>query len=218
LSERNAVSRGLRPAVFLDRDGTICEEMGYLNHISRLQIFPFAARAIRRLNAAGLPVLVVTNQSGVSREMFPEALVREVHRRIDKAMAAAGARIDGFYYCTHTRNDDCQCRKPLPGLLQQAAREHNLDLAKSFVVGDRYLDVELAHGVGGSGLLVLTGYGRGEYETHHAGWPRQPESVVEDLSKAVAFILKRSGKEPPAGGRRGARKQLARKMAKKARS
>jgi D-glycero-D-manno-heptose 1,7-bisphosphate phosphatase len=182
-------ARKERPAVFLDRDGTICEEMGYLNHISRLHIFPFAAAAIRRLNDAGLPVIVVTNQSGVSRDIFPESLIAEVHRRIQEAMAAGGARIDAFYYCTHTRAEDCKCRKPLPGLLQQAAREHSLSLSESFVVGDRYADVELAHAVGGRGLLVLTGYGCGEYEGQRHKWPRQPDDVVEDLSAAADAIL-----------------------------
>ena len=188
-------ARRARPAVFLDRDGTICEEMGYLNHISRLQVFPQAARAIRRLNEAGLPVIVVTNQSGVSRRIFPESLVVEVHERLAKELAAAGARVDAFYYCTHTRAQDCQCRKPLPGLLLQAAREHALDLARSWVVGDRYADVELAHAVGGRGLLVLTGYGRGEYEYYRQEWPRQPDGVVEDLSAAVDVILQHFQKE-----------------------
>ena len=179
-----------RPAVFLDRDGTICEEVGYLNHISRLQIYPWAAAAIRRLNQAGLPVIVVTNQSGVSRRLFPESLVGEVHRVLSENLAASSARIDAFYYCTHQLADRCDCRKPLPGLLEQAAREHEIDLSRSFVVGDRYADIELAHATGGRGILVLSGYGRGEFQHHHREWPRQPEQVVEDLTEAVDFILK----------------------------
>jgi D-glycero-D-manno-heptose 1,7-bisphosphate phosphatase len=163
--------------------------MGYLNHLSRLHIFPFAATAISRLNKAGLPVIVVTNQSGISRGIFPESLVAQIHGRISEELSAAGARVDGYYYCAHTRQEDCVCRKPLPGLLEQAAREHGLRLEGSFVVGDRYADVELAHGVGGRGILVLTGYGRGEYELHGPEWPRQPESVVENLSAAVDAIL-----------------------------
>lgn len=179
----------LRPAVFLDRDGTICEEMGYLNHLSRLHIFPFAAAAIAKLNHIRLPVIVVTNQSGVSRRIFPESLVVQIHERISYELSAAGARVDGYYYCAHTRQDDCNCRKPLPGLLQQAAREHGLRLERSFVVGDRYADIELAHAVGGRGVLVLTGYGRGEYELHRQEWPRQPDCVAQDLSEAVDAIL-----------------------------
>jgi D-glycero-D-manno-heptose 1,7-bisphosphate phosphatase len=182
-------TKALRPAVFLDRDGTICEEMGYLNHLSRLHIFPFAAAAIKKLNKAGLPVIVVTNQSGISRGIFPQSLVEQIHARITQELSEAGARVDGYYYCAHTRQDDCDCRKPLPGLLERAAREHGLSLERSYVVGDRYGDVELAHGVGGRGVLVLTGYGRGEYELHRQEWPRQPDVVVEDVSAAVDTIL-----------------------------
>lgn len=185
MTEPNA----LRPAVFLDRDGTICEEVGYLNHISRLQIFPFAAAAVRRLNDAQVPVIVVSNQSGISRGIVPESLVNETHRRITQELARHGARLNGFYYCPHARQDQCNCRKPLPGLLEQAAREHGVDVQKSFVVGDRYVDVELAHRAGARGVLVLTGYGRGEYELHRAGWPRQPDYVAENLGEAVEQIL-----------------------------
>jgi D-glycero-D-manno-heptose 1,7-bisphosphate phosphatase len=182
-------SKALQPAVFLDRDGTICEEMGYLNHISRLHIFPFAATAIGKLNKAGIPVIVVTNQSGISRKIFPESLVRQVHDRITHELSAAGARLDGYYYCAHSSQEKCSCRKPLPGLLEQAAGQHHLRLDRSFVVGDRYADVQLAHAVGGRGILVLTGYGRGEYELHRQEWPRKPDFVAEDLSQAVDVIL-----------------------------
>ena len=184
-------SRYGRPAVFLDRDGTICEEMGYLNHISRLQLFPFAAAAIVRLNQAGFPVIVITNQSGVGRRIFPEALVREVHQRLSEQLGAAGASIDDFYYCPHLKEDACVCRKPLPGLLQQAAREHDLDLASSAVVGDRYSDIAMAHAVGAAGILVKTGYGRGDLEYHGALWPRQPDAIVENLTEAAEWLLAR---------------------------
>ena len=184
-----AESNVLRPAVFLDRDGTICEEVGYLNHLSRLRIFPWAAPAIRRLNDAGLPVIVVTNQSGVSRGIFPESLVEDAHRQMAQELGAARARLDALYYCTHRREDNCDCRKPLPGLLRRAAEEHGLDLARSFVVGDRYADVALAHAVGSRGVLVLSGYGRGEYELHRDEWPQQPNLVAENLQVAVDMIL-----------------------------
>ncbi len=187
-------SRGGRSAVFLDRDGTICEEMGYLNHISRLTIFPFAAGAIARLNQAGHLVIVITNQSGVSRGIFPDALVGEVHRRLLADLGARGARIDAFYYCPHRKEDGCTCRKPLPGLLERAAREHDLDLAASFVVGDRYADVAMAHAVKASGILVKTGYGRGELEYHGAEWKRRPDAITEDLTGAVEWILQRGAR------------------------
>ena len=176
-------------AVFLDRDGTICEEVGYLNHITRLRIFPFAAQAVRRQNEAGFPVIVVTNQSGVARGIIPPALVEEVHGSIRRELAASGARIDAFYACVHRPEDRCACRKPLTGLLERAARDHTLELSGSWVVGDRGADVELAHNAGARGLLVLTGYGRGEWEWHAPKWPRQPDGVADNLAAAVEMIL-----------------------------
>jgi D-glycero-D-manno-heptose 1,7-bisphosphate phosphatase len=180
---------GLRKAVFLDRDGTICEEMGYVNHIDRLRIFPFAADAIRQLNQADIPVIVVTNQSGVARNIFPESLVQQVHKKMVSELAAGGAWIDGIYFCPHKTEDACECRKPNPGLLERAAREHGLDLKTSWVVGDRYADLEMAHVAGGRGILVMTGYGRGEYELFHSQWPRQPDALAENLTEAVRRIL-----------------------------
>jgi D-glycero-D-manno-heptose 1,7-bisphosphate phosphatase len=179
----------LRRAVFLDRDGTIGEEMGYVNHVDRFQVFPFAAGAIRQLNQADIPVIVVTNQSGIARNIFPESLVHEVHKKMVAELAAGGAWIDAIYFCPHKSEDACECRKPNPGLLQQAAREHALDLSASWVVGDRYADLEMAHAAGARGLLVMTGYGRGEYVLHRSTWPRQPDSLAGNLSEAVRQIL-----------------------------
>jgi D-glycero-D-manno-heptose 1,7-bisphosphate phosphatase len=177
-------------AVFLDRDGTIAEEVGYANHISRFQIYPFAPAAIRRLNEAQIPVIVVTNQSGVSRGYFPETLVEQIHKKMICELASAGAHVDGIYYCPHQRADACECRKPLPGMLERAARDHNLKLQGSVVVGDRYSDVALAHAIGARSFFVLTGYGRGDYEWHHEKWEQQPDHVAENLSEAVEVILK----------------------------
>jgi D-glycero-D-manno-heptose 1,7-bisphosphate phosphatase len=179
----------LRPAVFLDRDGTISEEMGYVNHIDRFQIFPYAAEAIRQLNQAEIPVIVVTNQSGVARKIFPEALIHEVHKKMVAELAKGGAWIDAIYFCPHIKDDACDCRKPLPGLLQRAAREHGIDLPASWVVGDRYGDLEMAHRGGARGMLVMTGYGRGEYESYRTTWPRQPDALAQNLSDAVRQIL-----------------------------
>jgi D-glycero-D-manno-heptose 1,7-bisphosphate phosphatase len=179
----------LRPAVFLDRDGTISEEVGYLNHASRFRLFPFAAAAIRRLNDAGLAVVVVTNQSGVARGYFPESLVGEVHEIMKRQLSGEQARVDAVYYCPHATADECDCRKPKPGLLQKAASELDLDLARSYVVGDRYGDMELAFAAGAQGILVRTGYGIGDFTWHSRSWPRQPDEIVEDLSAAVDLIL-----------------------------
>jgi D-glycero-D-manno-heptose 1,7-bisphosphate phosphatase len=153
-------------------------------------MFPFAAAAIRRLNEARLPVIVVTNQSGVGRGYFPESLLDEVHAIMDDQLALAGAHVDAIYYCPHTSADNCDCRKPKPGLLERAAREHSLDLQRSFVVGDRYGDIRLAHGAGCRGILVRTGYGEGELAWHAAEWPQQPDFIAPDLTAAADWILR----------------------------
>jgi len=180
----------LRPAVFLDRDGTIAEEVGYLNHANRFRMFPFAPAAIRRLNEAGLPVIVVTNQSGVGRGYFPESLVHTVNELMTHQLAEVGAKIDAVYYCPHMSAENCECRKPKTGMLDRAAMEHALDLQHSFVVGDRYGDIELARNARARSVLVRTGYGEGELAWHAAKWPIQPDFVAEDLSQAADMILR----------------------------
>src|SRR5258707_8062474 len=155
-------SRSLRSAVFLDRDGTICEEMGYVNHIDRLQIFPYAAEAIRHLNEAQIPVVVITNQSGIARGIFPETLVHQIHKKMIAELASGGAWIDAIYFCPHKKEDACECRKPNPGLLVLAGREPSLDLEPPWVVGDRYADPEMGPASGARGILRMTGYGRGD--------------------------------------------------------
>jgi D-glycero-D-manno-heptose 1,7-bisphosphate phosphatase len=180
----------LRPAVFLDRDGTIAEEVGYLNHVSRFRMFPFAPAAIRQLNQAKYPAIVITNQSGVGRGYFPDSLVGAVHELMTTQLAKEGAHVDALYYCPHKGDDACLCRKPKPGMLERAAREHGLDLRRSFVVGDRYGDIELAHRVGARAILVRTGYGAGEIQWHSAQWPAPPDFIAEDLADAADWILR----------------------------
>lgn len=189
-----AVAR--RPAVFLDRDGTISEEVGYVNHIDRLRIFPWTAQAIRKLNRAGLPAIVVTNQSGVGRGYFPEDLVLEVHDQISRQLQAEGARLDAFYYCPHhpeshleAYRTPCRCRKPLTGMLEEAARRFELDLGSSYLVGDSLRDMETAWNAGARPVLVMTGYGRGNYEYHSGRLAGRPALVAGNLLEAVEKIL-----------------------------
>jgi D-glycero-D-manno-heptose 1,7-bisphosphate phosphatase len=183
-----------QPAVFLDRDGTINEEMGYINHLSRFRLLPQAVPAIRRLNEAGVKVVVVTNQSGAARGYFPASLVDEIHARLQKILAAGGAHLDGIYACLHGPDEGCACRKPRPTLMQQAARDLKLDLNRSYAVGDRYRDIETAANAGVKGILVLTGYGRGEYENPGPEPKAQPVHVAPDLLEAVEWILRDLGK------------------------
>ncbi len=152
-------------------------------------MFPTAAAAIRKLNDRGLPVFLATNQSGVARGYFPESLVGEVHDTLVRQLAKEGAHLDGIYYCAHSSAEDCSCRKPRPGMLERASGEHGIDLKGSFVVGDRYGDIELAHRAGARSILVRTGYGEGELLWHASGWALQPDCIAQDLAAAVDWIL-----------------------------
>ena len=192
------VERPARPAIFIDRDGTLSEEVGYVNHVSRFKLFPFAVDAIRLINRSPYLAVLVTNQAGVARGYFAESMVHEVHESIRRTLEAGGARLDAVYFCPHhptageePYRQDCDCRKPRPGLLHRAARELGADLGRSYVIGDRKGDLELAWSVGATGVMVKTGYGRGELEHQAPSWPRQPDLVAEHLLDAVVSILGR---------------------------
>ncbi len=152
-------------------------------------MFPFVGAAIRSLNEAGLAVIVVTNQSGVAHGYFPESLVQKVNERMQQELSAAGARLDGVYYCPHSPDDACDCRKPKTGMVEQASQEHYLDVPRSFVVGDRYGDVQLAFQAGCKAILVRTGYGLEEETQHTKDWPRLPDAIVDNLQQAAEWVL-----------------------------
>lgn len=186
----------MKPAVFLDRDGTINEQMGYINHLSRFQMLPGAASAIQRLNNSDIPVVVVTNQSGLARGYFPESLLGEVHGEMQRKLAEVGAHVDGIYICPHhpeakkeKYRENCDCRKPKNGLFLKAAADLQLDLPHSYVVGDRWSDLKAAAQCQAKGILVLTGYGRGDFEFIGPNQEIQPHYVAESLDDAVSWIL-----------------------------
>jgi D-glycero-D-manno-heptose 1,7-bisphosphate phosphatase len=183
--------------VFLDRDGTMLEEAGYLDRLDRLVFFPFTIDSIRLLNRAGFGVVLITNQSGVGRGMYEESFIASAHRVVDERVAAGGGRIDGYYYCPHhplaeleQYRCDCDCRKPRPGMLRQAAADLDLDLSRSFTIGDKWTDVEVGMAAGGKGILVRTGYGRSSEMAPRAGVT--PAVVADDLIAAAAWILRQA--------------------------
>jgi D-glycero-D-manno-heptose 1,7-bisphosphate phosphatase len=189
-----------RRAVFMDRDGTISEEIGYVNHPSRYRVFPYSAEAVRLLNEAGWLAILVTNQAGVARGYFTEGIIGEVHNVLTGELAKQGARLDAIYYCAHhpTVGEepyrlDCDCRKPKPGLIERAAAEFEIDVQRSWMVGDRYSDVELARNAHLHSAFVLSGYGRGEWEYQRPAWKHQPDIVAEDLLEAVRKIVMGDG-------------------------
>jgi D-glycero-D-manno-heptose 1,7-bisphosphate phosphatase len=188
-----------RSAVFLDRDGVINEEVQYLCHPDQLQLIPGAATAIRCLNLAHIPVVVVTNQAGVARGYFTEEAVGQIHAALAELIGREGARIDRFYYCPHHPTEGmapyrvhCQCRKPRPGLLHGAAKELDIDLGQSVMIGDKISDLEAGWRVGCATVLVLTGYGHETYEQLVAQ-PFQPGHVCADLAHAVDWFLTKEG-------------------------
>jgi len=186
-------------AIFLDRDGTINEEVGYLDSPDKLVIFPSAVEAVRLINQSGFKAIVVTNQAGVARGLFGEDLVEKIHAALREALRQKAALIDAFYYCPHHPTEglppyrqSCDCRKPAPGLFLQAARELNLDLSASWMIGDRYNDIEAAHRAGAKGILVKTGYGaaalsgEGPDTETPAG---RPDLIADNVLEAVRLIL-----------------------------
>ncbi|MGH7553753.1 MAG: D-glycero-alpha-D-manno-heptose-1,7-bisphosphate 7-phosphatase [Longimicrobiales bacterium] len=184
-------ARGSRPAAFLDRDGTIVIERYYLADPERVQLVPGAAGALKRLAAAGFALVVVTNQSAIAQGIYTVNDFEAVQRRIEEKLAAEGVRLDGVYYCPHhpAFTGPCRCRKPEPGLFQEAAGDLGLDFTRSAFIGDRVKDVIPALPLGGRGFLVRTGYGM-EHQ-HHAP---QGIEVVDDLAAAADRILDETGK------------------------
>lgn len=178
----------LRPAVFLDRDGTINVEVNYLGDPAGFQLLPGVTAAIRRLNQAGLPVIVVTNQSGIGRGYYSLDAMTAVHQRMAAELAAAGAHVDALYFCPHRPEDGCSCRKPAPGLLIHAAAELDIDLARSVMIGDKFSDLMAGQAVGCCTVLVLTGHGANEWAL---GDHLEPDHVAADLFSAVAWWLEK---------------------------
>jgi D-glycero-D-manno-heptose 1,7-bisphosphate phosphatase len=188
----------MKPAVFVDRDGTINEQMGYINHPNRFVILPGVPEAVGLLNRNNYLVIVISNQSGVARGYFPMTLVHEVHDFLKTDLKEKGGTVDGIYFCPHHPQGivpeyrcDCNCRKPKTGLIEQAQKVFDIDMSKSFMVGDRYLDIELAHRINVKGILVKTGYGLGEIEYVLPG-RQKPAYIAEDLFRAANWIVKGS--------------------------
>lgn len=186
-----------RPAVFIDRDGTISEEVGYVNHPSRFRLFPYASEAIKLLNNSGWLAILVTNQAGVARGYFSEDIIVQVHQQLVTRLANDAVKLDAIYYCAHHPSVgeppyrfDCDCRKPKTGLINQASQDFDIDLASSWMVGDRYSDIELARNARLKCAFVMSGYGRGEWEYQRGSWKYQPDLVCENLLEAVEAIVK----------------------------
>lgn len=197
-----------RRAVFLDRDGTINEDVGYPGRYDQVRIYPYSFEAVRKLNAAGLAVVVITNQSGVGRGFFTEDELGVIHDRMREDFAAAGARIDAIYYCPHfigsssaVYDRDCACRKPFPGMALQAREALDLDLDGSYMVGDKVEDIRFGLNAGARSVLVLTGYGEASLEALRREGIA-PAHVAPDLGAAADWILARERERDEGSERR----------------
>jgi D-glycero-D-manno-heptose 1,7-bisphosphate phosphatase len=186
----------VKPAVFVDRDGTIVVERYYLADPDDVELVPGAVRALAELAAAGYALVVVTNQSGIARGLYDDAAFHAVQRRVEELLAAEGVHLDAVFYCPHHPDftGPCDCRKPGTALFRRAAAELGLDLARSFFVGDRLKDVVPAFELGGRAVLVRTGYG-----AEHEAAAGPDVVVVDDLAAAAALVLR----QPDGASRRG---------------
>jgi D,D-heptose 1,7-bisphosphate phosphatase len=186
-------------AIFLDRDGTINEEVGYMDSLDKFKIIPGAYEAIRLINESEMKAVVISNQAGVARGLFPEDFVKITHEYLQNALRKKGAYIDNFYYCPHHPTEGiepyrqvCNCRKPAPGMLLQAAQDLNIDLKRSYLVGDRFNDMEAGKKIGVRGILVKTGFGQGLLQDDgpdEATPENKPDFIVADILEAVKLIL-----------------------------
>jgi D-glycero-D-manno-heptose 1,7-bisphosphate phosphatase len=185
----------MRAAVFLDRDGTLIEERGYLARLEDLAVFPWTADALRLLHRAGFAIVVITNQAAIGRGIIDVPFLREVHATLDARLAAGGARIDRYYYCPHhpeaaleQYRQVCRCRKPGPALIEQACAEMGLDPGRSVMVGDRWLDVAAGQAAGTRTVLVRTGHGAEEERQPPDG--AAADAILNNLMEAAGWILR----------------------------
>jgi histidinol-phosphate phosphatase family protein len=169
-------------AVFIDRDGTLIEEVNFLHRVEDLRYFPFTDEAVRLLKQKGFLVVLVTNQSGIGRGIYTVADMHSVHERIQADLTE---KLDAIYFCPHMPNEDCECRKPRLGMIEAAISDLPIDLENSWMIGDKNLDVELGLNAGIKPIMVMTGYG----EKHLPELVRPPFAVAENLIEAVKIIV-----------------------------
>lgn len=187
----------MRPVVFLDRDGTLNEEIGYIHDVSMLNLISGAAESVKKLNQANVAAVLVSNQTGAARGFYGDDHINKLNDRLIDLLEQRGAKLDALYYCPHLETGKvpafsikCDCRKPQPGLVQRAFRElPDLDPARSYVVGDKASDVELARNCGAKGILVKTGYGQAVTDGRYQ-WKVEPDYLAHNISDAVNWILK----------------------------
>jgi D-glycero-D-manno-heptose 1,7-bisphosphate phosphatase len=174
-----------RKCIFIDRDGTLIEEVNFLHRVEDLRFFDYTDESVKLLKKHGFLVVIATNQSGIGRGIYTENQMREVHDAIQNQLTE---KIDAFYFCPHLPDEGCVCRKPNLGMIEQARKDFAIDLNESWMIGDKVLDVELGHNAKIKTALVKTGYGKKDAEKLQ----KQPDIIAETLIDVVRFIIESS--------------------------
>ena len=188
--------------IFLDRDGTINRESGYINHFSMFEFLPGTIKALKLLKENGWQLILITNQAGIARGYFSEVFLVDIHQQMQTILKKGGAELDAIYYCPHHPDvgefpykKNCDCRKPKTGLIEKALKDFPVDMQGSYMVGDRYNDIRMGKKMGLSTAFLLSGYGRGEWEADNSKWDEKPDHVFEDLYGFASWLVKAENKE-----------------------
>ncbi|MBN2186889.1 MAG: D-glycero-beta-D-manno-heptose 1,7-bisphosphate 7-phosphatase [Dehalococcoidia bacterium] len=188
---------GTNRAVFLDRDGTIARDVPYCSRLEDFELLEGVGEGIRMLSEAGFKVIVVTNQSGIARGYFTEAMLDRIHQKMKSDSASYGAHIDAIYYCPHHPDEGCDCRKPKPTLILRAAREHNIDLTESFSIGDKLQDIEAGHAAGCRTVLIIP---VGDEATPPEEYSMRPDFKAENFKQACDWVVINTVRTVPSAG------------------
>lgn len=176
-------------AIFIDRDGTINVDVHYLDNPDKFEMYPFVGDGVKKLKESGFKIIVITNQSGISRGYFTEKQLSKIHDRMKKEFQEFDVVLDGIYYCPHHPEENCNCRKPNTYLYEKAIKEHNIDVKKSYMLGDKILDIDAGKKIGVTAILIPEPHVRTELLSKKNEWIHDPDYIANDFRDVVEYIL-----------------------------